>query len=99
MGVRVQVQPHSGESNFPLCACWDATLVGQAASLANGVTRPGTPLEVSGFRRYRLKVFQITGAGPTQVVVQDIPFDGAAVWENLVLAAAQATGVRSVYNF
>jgi hypothetical protein len=102
MAVRIQVQPHNGESNFPVCFVEDATGIGQAGTLNNGLPpREGTLVEVSGFRRYRLKAVQLTGAGPTAVIARDIPFSQvvAAAWESVVLAAAMATGVRTVFNF
>ena len=79
---------------------YDALGMGLSATVNAGVTQVSSFLELSGFRRYRLKVVQLTGTGPTRVRAIDEPFSRnlAQSWEIVVLAAAQATGVRSVYN-
>ncbi len=84
-----------------MLSCYDATQAGQVASLGAGVTRDGAFMDLIGYRRYRLKIVQLTGAGPTAVRALDKSFAALAgvTWETAVLAAAQATGVRSVYNF
>jgi hypothetical protein len=80
---------------------YDATELGLAAALNPGVARRSVPLELSGFRRYRLKIVQLTGAGPTAVSLEDLPFSKivAQAWEVAVVAAAMATATRTVYNF
>jgi len=98
---RVEYGAWNGASNVPLCAMLDGVGLGHNASLAAGVTRQSSPIECTGMRRYRLKCLQLTGAGPSAVNAQDMPFGpaAAAIWQNAVLAAAQATATRSVYNF
>jgi len=99
--ARIQVLPEEGRSNSPTCACWDATELALQASLNPGAFRRSTPLELSGFRRYRLKVVQLTGAGPSAVSIEDLPFSKltAQAWEVVVVGAAIATGTRTVFNF
>jgi hypothetical protein len=99
--ARFQVRAEEDRATMPVCAMWDTVEIGQSASLGAGVTRESTFALVSGFRRYRLKIVQLTGAGPTAVSAVDIPFSRivANAWEVAVLAAAMATGVRSVFNF
>lgn len=99
--ARIQVLPEEGRSNSPTCACWDATELALQAALNPAAVRRSTIVELSGFRRYRLKIVQLTGAGPTAVAVTDLPFSKltAQAWENVVVAAAMATGARTVFNF
>jgi hypothetical protein len=80
---------------------YDAVELGLSASLNPAAFRRSTPLELSGFRRYRLKIVQLTGLGPTAVSIEDLPFSKitAQAWELVVLAAAMATATRSVFNF
>jgi len=101
MPDRFEFNVYDGKGALPLVAMLDATQQGQVASLAAGVTRIGNVIECTGMRRYRLKCLQLTGVGPTRVRALDIAFGRVTVapWELAVLAAAQATGVRSVYNF
>ena len=101
MPDRIDAWPQDGKGTMPMCSLYDATQMGQSASLAAGATRSGNFLALTGYRRYRLKIVQLTGAGPTAVRALDKSFAAlaAATWETAVLAAAQATGVRSVYNF
>ena len=93
--------PPDGKGRIPACALWDATQMGQVASLGAGATRAGNFLDIVGYRRYRLKIVQLTGAGPTAVNALDKTFASiaGATWVTAVLAAAMATGVRSVFNF
>lgn len=101
MPNRIDLLPYDGRGRIPACSMFDAVQAGQSASLNPGVTRDGNPMDFMGFRRYRLKIVQLTGAGPTAVNALDksFAFLPAVTWETAVLAAAQATGVRSVYNF
>jgi len=98
--ARIQVLPEEGRSNSPTTGMYDAVEMGLSATVNPGITATSTLLELSGFRRYRLKVVQLTGAGPTRVRASDVPFSKsiAQLWETVILAAAQATGTRSVYN-
>lgn len=99
--ARIQVLPEQGLSNSPTCAMYDATELGLAANLNPGANRRSVPLELCGFRRYRLKIVQLTGAGPTSVTIEDLPFSKitAQAWEVNNLIAGMVTGTRSVFNF
>lgn len=99
--ARIQVLPEIGLSNSPTCACWDATELALQANLNPGAVRRSIVVELAGFRRYRLKIVQLTGAGPTAVAIEDLPFSKltAQAWEVAIVAAAMVTGVRTVYNF
>jgi len=101
MPDRIDLQPPDGKGRIPACAMWDATQMAQNATLNNGVTRASSFMDIVGYRRYRLKIVQLTGPGPTAVSGLDKSFAAVAgvTWETVVFAAAQATGVRSVYNF
>ena len=101
MPVGIKVWPEQGESNVPILAVFDATELGLQGSLASGGTSSGNPVEVSGSRRYRLKIVSLTGAGPFQVAAQDIPLSlvVANAFETVILAAAMAAGARSTFNF
>lgn len=101
MSDRVDCWAQDPRGGMPLATCYDATQMGQVATLNPGVTRDGNFLDLVGYRRYRLKIVQLTGAGPTAVRALDKSFAAlaGATWETAVLAAAQPTGVRSVYNF
>ncbi len=101
MPNRFEYGGYDGKGYVKLCGMLDAVQLGQSASLAAGVTRGGNLIECTGMRRYRVKCLQITGAGPTRVRALDLAFgpDTANPWVAFVLAAAQATGVRSAYDF
>jgi hypothetical protein len=98
---RFTYQAERGDSQQPVCAMLDAVQLGQSASLGIGATRVGSLIECTGMRRYRVKCVQLTGAGPTRVRAMDLPFAPASAnaWTIAILAAAQATGVRSTYDF
>ncbi len=94
-------RPDNPEAGIPACALWDHTQLGITTAVGAGVTRDSNILDLTGFRRYRLKIVQLTGAGPTAVSFLDLPFSRvvANAFETAVLAAAMATGVRTVFNF
>lgn len=101
MPDRFEYAPHLGDAVLPLVCMLDAVQLGQNASLAAAGVRVGNTIECSGMRRYRVKCLQLTGAGPTLVEALDLPFapNAANAWQVAVLAAAQPTVTRSVYNF
>ena len=98
---RFTILPAAKASSQPACACWDAPEMGLSASLNAGVNRNSSFLSTSGFRRYRLKIVQLTGTGPTTVTLRDMSWNRtvADIWQSVVAFAAMATGVRSVYDF
>ena len=99
--ARYQLRPEAGMASTPACAMYDEIEAGQSAALNNGVTRDGNLLMLAGYRRYRLKIVQLTGAGPTAVNLLDVPFTRvvANAWENFAAIAAMPAGTRSVVNF
>lgn len=101
MADRVEMAAWEGKAIVPACSILDASRLGQAALLGAGATRVSSTIECTGMRRYRLKIVQLTGAGPTAVNALDLPFGPAAAntWERAVLAAAMVTATRSVFNF
>lgn len=98
---RVEMGAYDGKVAAARTAMVDALRLGQSASLAAAGLRVGSSIEATGFRRYRLKCIQLTGAGPTRIRALDLPFDPVAanVWVAQVLAAAQATATRFAYDF
>lgn len=101
MPVGIKCWPEAQESNVPVLTVFDATELGLGGSLASGATSSGSPVEVSGSRRYRLKITSLTGTGPFQIAAQDIPLNlvVANAFETAILAGALAAGTRTAFNF
>jgi hypothetical protein len=101
MPDRVEYGAYNGKAVLPPVATIDTLRLAMTANLLAGATRVSNRIECTGMRRYRLKCIQLTGTGPSRVRAFDLGYnpDPAVAWETVVLAAAQATGVRSVYNF
>ncbi len=99
--VKILKLPEPLRANLPVIQEWDATEIGLSAAVNPGVTVQSSILDLTGMRRYRLKIVQLTGAGPTAVNFLDLPLNRviANAFENVVLAAAMVTGVRTVFNF
>jgi len=101
MGQKVVVRPEAGTSTMPPCQMWDAVQLGMSGAVNPAATQVSVPVDVAGYRRYRFKAVQLTGTGPTRVRVLDVPFgrSTALAFEIVILAAAMATGIRTVWNF
>jgi len=78
----------------------DAIELGQSGALGPGVTRDSNVIELTGYRRYRLKVVQSGGDTSTDVSILDIPFSRviANAWETVALGTP-LVGARTVFNF
>lgn len=100
MARKITILPQPKVSNLPVCALFDALELGQSAALNNGVTRDGALIELVGYRRYRLKVVQLTGDTSSDFRILDVPFNRviANVFENVLLGTVVA-GTRAVFNF
>jgi len=99
MSNRHEFNPYRGEGGMPLCCMWDATQLSLSANVNPAATITSGMLDVTGLRRFRLKVF--TAGGPTRVRIFDMPFGQTAAnaWQTIVLAAAQGAAARATYDW
>lgn len=100
MAFPILERPDAPEAFVPRCQMLNTVELGHTAALNPGATRDSNFIELTGYRRYRLKVVQLTGGTSTDVRILDLPFGRtvANAFEN-VLLGTPLVGVRTVFNF